>query len=187
MKNLVHTYRGFVYFTFAILLCGCGAESMDQVMDEEATSEEVSATKEMSMAEEEASEATIQQSSSKTASSATIKWKKKAKQQLESIEDLALILKDPTLDIDFKLEIEKELNSLYIAKDSSMYNLSSQELNFKKFKDLKIENKDTMSLQFSNKKELLKAEFIIVNETKYFGETTEVVEQLKIVSIKKEN
>ena len=74
---------------------------------------------------------------------------------------------------------------MYKIADSSHYQLNSEELNFKNFKDLQIESGDTMSLQFKNKKDILIAKFIVVEELKEFGESTELVEQLKLISIRK--
>jgi len=156
---------------------------MDEEMDA-GTAEAKKESPEAVMAEEASVESTVE-SKSTTATINYKKWKNKAKQQLESIEDLVSILKDSTLDIDFKQEIEKELDVLYETRDSASYDLDGHELKFKNFKDLKVESQDTLSLLFKNKKDNLKAAFIVVSETKLFGESTEIVERLKLVSISK--
>lgn len=185
MNQLVKIYRFFVYAVFTFFVVACGAESMDQeVAGESAEDNEqmVEATK----TEESPSMASAEESEMYLSNKEFHKWKKKAKQQLESIQDLIVILKDPSLDSDFKIEIEKELIKVYETIDSSGYDLLANELNFKKFKDLEVEGTDTLTMMFKNDKEQLKAEFIVVEETKMFGETSEVVAQLKLLSIEAE-
>jgi hypothetical protein len=184
MKKLIATYRWVVYMTFSIVLLGCGAASESEMYDEPSSTVEES--KQMAPAEEEMYEESATEKKDENFADVK-KWKSKAKQQLESIQDLKLILMEPNLDADFKSEIEKELNLIYQYKDSNDYIVNLQELDFKNFKDLKMENEDTMSLVFKNKKDVLKAKFIVVLETKTFGESSEVIEQLKLLSITKEN
>lgn len=181
MKEMMKTYRWLVYFAFAFALVFVACSSAD-MSEDESRSQKVSpsaeATEEVSASATEETKATISNLDAK-------KWKNKAKQQLESIQDLTLILKDSTLDVDFKSEIEKELNILYPSNDSLGYKLNQNEVDFSNFKALQIENQNTLSLLFKNKKEQLKAVFIVVNETKTFGETSEEVETLKLISIRK--
>lgn len=187
MRKIGSTYQWLFYAIFALVFLACASAEME----EEAYAEDQMAQEEnanaAAMEESEMDTESSSESAKKELSLDVKQWKNKAKQQLESIEDLLLILQDSTLDSDFKIEIEKELNDLYSPiKDSTLYNLFSEDLKFKKFKELKVEEGDTMSLLFKNHKDLLRAEFIVVQETKQFGDITEVVESLKILSIKEE-
>ncbi len=111
-------------------------------------------------------------------------WNNKAKQQIELVQDLAVILQDSSLDAKFTMEIEKELKSLYDYRDSTMFDLNQKKLKFKKIKELKVENRDTLSIDFKNANKNLKASFIIIDESKSFGSTSEIVKRLKLISIK---
>lgn len=183
MSRFFGTYRWFVYLLLIAFIYGCGSGEMHedrslepgQAYEEEASEEveETSAQAAEYVGEEVENEEVY----------LVKKWKNKAKQQLESIEDLVLVLKDPELDPTFRIEIEKELKLLYTSKDSVLIDLMSNDIKFKNFKTLKVENGDTMSLQFKNNKEVLKAKFIVVSEVKEFGTTTEVIERLHLVSI----
>lgn len=183
MSGVFGTYRWFIYFILMMIICSCGAPEMNedqypeagQAYEEEASEEveETSAQAAEYVGEEVENEEVY----------LVKKWKNKAKQQLESIEDLVLILKDPALDPAFRIEIEKELKSLYGNKDSVLIDLMSDDVKFKSFKALKVESGDTMSLLFKNHKEVLKAKFIVVSEAKEFGATTEVIERLHLLSI----
>lgn len=180
MKRTFVTYQLLVYLLLIGIFLGCGGADMESRSPEpQYASEEES----MAAVEEnsEAAEAEYTEGSKKDEALSVKKWKNKAKQQLESIEDLMLILNDSTLDPAFKVEIEKELSLLY--ENALEDTLLSNGVEFKNFKALKLENGDTMSLQFKNHKEILKAEFIVVSESKDFGGSIEFVERLKILSI----
>lgn len=178
MRDAFITYRWFIYLFFALILSACGSAGMDENYAEEGEA----AAEENSVQAAEYTEEEIENEDSYLVK----KWKNKAKQQLESVEDLMMILKDSTLDPAFRFEIEKELNLLYPKKDSMLVDLMSENIQFKNFKALNVENGDTMSLLFKNHKELLKAKFIVVFEAKEFGNTTEMVERLQILSIQRE-
>jgi hypothetical protein len=178
------TYQGLAYFFLLVVVLSCGSAEMEEEYHDSpqaAQEENAEVAEEYSKVETEYSEPTEQMTSV-----SVDKWKTKAQQQLESIEDLVTILKDPVLDPAFKVEIEKQLNLLYNNQDSVLSNFMANDLKFKKFKPLQIESGDTMSISFKNKKELLKAKFVVVFEEKDFGETTEVVERLSIISIEVE-
>lgn len=173
------TYHWIACLTLAYLFVGCGSEDM------RGNHRENLPTAEEEYTEDSKIESTAQMISDVKMPELDSKvWNNKAKQQLESIQDLVFILKDSLLDLDFRLELEKELAILYSNTDSSMFDINENELDFRSFKKLKIENEDTMSLYFKNKKQNLKAEFIVVKETKIFGETSEVVTQLELVAIR---
>ncbi len=178
------TYRSWIYLLSLVVFLGCAEGSSEDQSDakEEMAGEQAENT------EEEASAAVqnAEENSKKESKLVVKKWKSKAKQQLQSMEDLLLILQDTTLDPAFRIEIEKELSLLYSNQDSVLYELMSKDINFKNFKALELENGDTLSLSFKNKKDGLKAKFVVVSEAKDFGGTTEVIEQLRIISIQSE-
>lgn len=184
MRRLFVTYRFLVYLFLVTIVISCGGAETESRSPEplRASEEEGAAAVEE---DSEAAEAEYVEGSKKDEGVSVKKWKKKAKQQLESLEDLMLILNDPALDPAFKVEVEKELNQLY--ENALQDTLLSGELEFKNFKALQLENGDTMSLQFKNQKEVLEAKFVVVSESKDFGGTVEVVERLKVLSIQTGN
>jgi hypothetical protein len=186
MRNIGKTYQWMVYLVFAILLVSCGGE-----MSGDQESIDVSETKKENQSADDAKFAESAEEATGTAQNSKevdVKiWKNKAKQQLESIQDLAEILNDSSLDADFRQEIEKELLLLYNMNDSSSYDIDKHDLDFKSFKKLKVGNQDTLSMKFKNNKEEMVALFVVSEEAKTFGESVEFIQQLKLISIKKEN
>lgn len=192
MKLLMITYRLVILIVLIATLHSCASEDrseskafapaqneysgQDATMDEESTFEEIETVQNTSQLKKEANHSF---SNSK-------KWKKKAKQQLETLQDLALILQDSTLDEDFQSEIKRELLIIYPQSDSILSTLDKA-LNFKNFKPLESKKTDTLTLHFKNHKKSYIASFLVVEELKQFGESSETVEQLKLVLIQKEN
>lgn len=111
-------------------------------------------------------------------------WKKKAKQQLETIQDLIIILQDSTLNYDFKKEIDNQLIELNVSKDVVINIKNSESINFKKFNY--NTNNDTLIIRFNNHNKVWYTKFIIENKLKQFGETTENIVQIKLVKIESE-
>lgn len=185
MNRLMKVYRLLTLFTISVIMLSCASEAREDSAKYSASSEQ----KEYELMEEtEINEALENSSSSKKEASKIISsqrlWRKKAKQQLETIQDLAIILKDSTLDQDFKIEIEKELENLYPNIQSlTLTQKNGQVLNFKRFKYTQV--MDTLIVEFKNSKEVLFAKFTLENKTKQFGETVRKIEQLKIVDIQK--
>lgn len=154
----------------------------DSAKEQQMTSEEGAAV------EEEPTEVAVEStmtSAKKDAGLSVEKWNTKAQQQIESMGDLLMILKDTTLDPAFKYEIDKELKQLYSKEDTVFENLGLNDVLFTDFESLKHENGDTLSLKFKNDTVNLKAKFTIVSEAKDFGGTIEMIEQLKIISVEK--
>jgi len=183
VKVINNTYRFFLQIVLVVLLGACSANTEGA---EEKIQKNTSDVYNETSTIEDKSE--VQPTAAENASISVDykKWKKKAKQQLESVQDYALILQDSSLDDKFSIEIEKELRSLFDYRDTTMFDIDQKKLNFKKFKELKVENGDTLSIDFKNVKQNLKARFIIVDESKSFGETIEIVKLLKLISIKED-
>lgn len=179
------TYHWFVFLMLIWGLFGCAGADMEGGYQEDS---EVYEEEKMSAAdapsEAAAAEYTEEESEGQSHVYKDI-WSSKAKQQLESLEDFILILKDNSIASEFKYEVEKELKLIYLQEDTILNYLMSQDVKFKNIKNLETLQGDTMSLSFKNHKEAFIAKFIVVSETKDFGETTETIERLKLVSIQK--
>ncbi len=185
MSRLMKTYRYITSFAISVLMLHCASEAKGDRPTPSAKSEQ----KELELMEETEIDEVLEYSSSskkevsKVGSSQRI-WRKKAKQQLETIQDLTIILKDSTLDQDFKIEIEKELENIYPNINSlNLTHENGQSFDFKRFKYSQAN--DTLLVEFKNRKEVLLAKFILENKTKQFGESVRKIEQLKIVEIQK--
>lgn len=111
------------------------------------------------------------------------KWRKKAQQQLETLEDLLKILQDSSLDKEFKATIEEEVLNIYPTLDSNDYLKTATQLKFKHFRVSEKSNNDTIKINFKNKKDQLEALFVIDKLEKTFGNSVELTEELKLVSI----
>lgn len=111
------------------------------------------------------------------------KWRKKAQQQLETLEDLLKILQDSSLDKEFKATIEEEVLNIYPTLDSNDYLKTATQLKFKHFRISEKSNNDTIKINFKNKKDQLDALFVINKLEKTFGNSVELTEELKLVSI----
>ncbi|MCB9196960.1 MAG: hypothetical protein H6600_00730 [Flavobacteriales bacterium] len=183
MKMTLSLYRNLVVLLLVTALYSCGANMEDNEEVDRQFSEDQSTVS--SEEYNEAAASNVEEEYSKKDESLSIKkWNDKAKQQLESVQDLMLILNDSELDLAFRVEVEKELGLIYNSQDSVLINLFENEIDFKSFKSLEKKNGDTLSMSFKNNKDNLKAEFIVVMESKDFGGTTELVERLKLLSIK---
>lgn len=166
-------------------LFGCGATEMEE---DRATPEAVNMEEGAAEPQEAESEAAYNEEYSKKDEGPSVnKWKDKAEQQLETMQDLLLILKEPGLDPAFEVEVKKELGLIYNNQDSIMNSLFTKKPDFTNFSELVIDNGDTMSLIFQNQAEIYKVKFLVKSELKDFGETSELVEKLNIISIQKEN
>lgn len=184
MNKVLLTYRFIVIFFIGLMLAGCGADmSEDKSAPEAVYTEEGSAEPEDADFESAAYET---ESSKKDAGPSVDKWKEKAKQQLESLQDLLMLLKDPALDPAFEVEVKKELGQIYSNQDSTLVHLMLDETDFESFSGLTIESGDTMSLNFKNHEQILKAKFVVKSELKKFGETSELIEKLDLISIQEE-
>jgi len=105
MKQLRNTYCWTILLSLMII--GCASENRDAAKAYAPSQYE---EQEMTIEEDVLANKTIGNSGelkkeSNNSSPNSRKWKKKARQQLETIQDLALILQDSTLDINFKSEI----------------------------------------------------------------------------------
>lgn len=178
------TYQWMIMVIVVIIFTRCSADSMSE-SKEEPNAASAQVNEGAAEYEEDALEST-EAGAKKEASISLDKWNEKAQQQLEYLKDLLVILKDTTLDPAFKIEVKKEVGLLYPAHDSVLHRLVESKLEFNDFKELEIDSGDTLILQFKNLNENVRAKFVVQLEEKDFGNTSEWVEQLKLVSIKVE-
>jgi hypothetical protein len=187
MMKLIKTYRLIILAVLIGTLHSCASENRSEAKasapeGQKATMEEESMDIE-SVAE--GSQLKKEMTSHISQSTNFRKWKKKAKQQLETLQDLTLILQDSTLDEDFKSEIEKEVISIY-PQAASILSTIEEELDFKNFKQLENLNSDTLTMRFKNIKSNYIASFVIDSKIKKFGNEVEEVEQIRLIKIEKE-
>lgn len=187
MKLLMITYRLVILIVLIATFYSCASEDRSEskafaptqneyngqsaTIDEESTFEEVETVQNTDQLKKEMSNSL----------SHSKKWKKKAKQQLETIQDLALILKDSTLEPDFKIEIENELTNIYPNYRQLTFIKPQQTINFKRFKF--HDYQDTLIVEFKNNKALLSASFIVTTNSKTFGNQVEQIEQLQLIKL----
>ncbi len=178
MKRLMNTYH---FFTLGILiiLYSCSAQHDERkayapsLEFEEATS-----------MEEAKNDDFIQEELTANGSSFNPnKWRKKAQQKLEALEDLIKIRQDHTLEEEFKTAIEEELHNIYSSIDSNDYFKTPIQLKFKHFRVSEKSNDDTIRIDFKNKKDNLNAAFVINRTEKQFGNSSESVEEIRLISI----
>lgn len=179
MKSLMNTYQVLVLGIF-ILLSSCSAQH-----DESKAYAPSLEFEEATAMEEAKNDDVMQKELTSNATSFTPKkWRKKAQQQLETLEDLIKISQDQTLEKEFKTAIEEELHNLYSSLDSNDYFKAPMQLKFKHFSVSDSSNNDTIRIDFKNKKDNLSAFFLVNRTEKQFGNSSELVEEIELITIK---
>lgn len=190
MNQLMKTYKLIILIIVSTMVIGCAAEQRDESKSAGSPNneflQEISSIEEKTTDEISINGNTLKKETNEIRiATKNKKLRKKARQKLETIQDLMLILQDSTLNSEFRVEIEGELNNLYPEKNILEIIRNNEPINFKQL-NYSYSN-DTLNVKFRNKKNLFSANFVTILVNKQFGEEVEQVEQLKLISIKKEN